>query len=40
MLTSTIPLSWNDIKTRAASFVLERSPVLKGADKAVTVKEN
>ncbi|MDR0463707.1 MAG: hypothetical protein LBG94_01175, partial [Treponema sp.] len=34
-----MPLSWNDIKTRAASFVLEWSPVLTGADKAATVKE-
>ena len=35
-----MPLSWNDIKTRAALFVLEWSPVLTSAGKAATVKEN
>ena len=34
-----MPLSWNEIKTRAASFVLEWSAATKAAGKGKTVKE-
>ena len=34
-----MPLSWNEIKSRAAAFINEWSPIVMGADKTHTARE-